>query len=265
MLQVMASASRVAAVGICAVLVVAVAAAGGIARTSWDGCTARSGDVRFRAADGTRLVGHLFGRGPKAIVLAHQSRGDLCQWLWFARREARRGYRALVFDLRNYGQSQHRQNSTRGFGLDVAAAAKFVRSRGARKVFLVGASLGGSAVIAGGADARPQVDGVVSVSGAADLVGAIDAAARLQAPALFLAGRLDTAFADDARRLYSATASGSSSGASTARIWSARAWRPGASSTASSRRTEAAAIGLEESPRLLDPFEGGAGPGDPVA
>jgi pimeloyl-ACP methyl ester carboxylesterase len=207
MMQVMASASRLAAVGICAVLVAAVAAAGGGARTSWDGCTARSGDVRFRAADGTRLVGHLFGRGPKAIVLAHQSRGNLCQWLWFARRAARRGYRAFVFDLRNYGQSQHRQSSTRGFGLDVAAAAKLVRSRGARKVFLVGASLGGSAVVAGGADARPQVDGVVSVSGAADLVGAIDAAARLQAPALFLAGRLDTAFADDARRLYSATAS----------------------------------------------------------
>ena len=105
MLQVMASASRLAAVGICTVLVAAAAAAGGGARTSWDGCTARSGDVRFRAADGTRLVGHLYGRGPKAIALAHQSRGNLCQWLWFARREARRGYRALVFDLRNYGQS----------------------------------------------------------------------------------------------------------------------------------------------------------------
>ena len=190
-----------------AVLVAALAAGGGGARTSWDGCTARSGDVRFRAADGTRLVGHLFGRGPRAIVLAHQSRGDLCQWLWFAKREARRGYRALAFDLRNYGQSQHRQTPARGFGLDVAAAAKFLRSRGARKVFLVGASLGGSAVIAGGADARPPVDGVVSVSGAADLVGAIDSARRLQAPVLFLAGRLDTDFASDARRLYSAAAS----------------------------------------------------------
>ena len=207
MLQVMASAFRVAAVGICAVLVAAVAATGGGARTSWDGCTGRSGDVRFRSADGTRLVGHLFGRGPKAIVFAHQRPGDLCQWLWFAKREARRGYRALVFDLRNYGQSQHRQTLTRGFGQDVAAAAKFVRSRGARKVFLVGASFGGSAVIAGGADARPQVDGVVSVSGAADLVGAIDAAPRLQAPVLLLAGRFDNDFANEARRLYSATAS----------------------------------------------------------
>lgn len=203
----MAWESRLAVAGICAVLVAALAAGGGSARTSWDGCTARSGDVRFRAADGTRLVGHLFGRGPKAIVLAHQSRGNLCQWLWFAKREARRGYRAFVFDLRNYGQSQHRQTSTRGFGLDVAAAAKFVRSRGARKVFLVGASFGGSAVIAGGAEARPPVDGVVSVSGAADLVGAIDAVRRLQAPVLFLAGRFDTAFASDAGRLYSAAAS----------------------------------------------------------
>jgi len=203
----MVLAFRLAAAGIFAGLVAALAAAGGSARTSWDGCTARSGDVRFRAADGTRLVGHLFGRGPKAIVFAHQSPGDLCQWLWFAKREARRGYRAVVFDLRNYGQSQHRQTSTRGFGLDVAAAAKFVRSRGARKVFLVGASFGGSAVIVGGADARPQVDGVVSVSGAADLVGAIEAAARLQSPVLFLAGRLDTGFADDANRLYAATAS----------------------------------------------------------
>ena len=203
----MAFGARLTAAGLCAVVIATLAAGGGSARTSWDGCTAHSGDVRFRSADGTRLVGHLFGRGPKAIVFAHMSPGNLCQWLWFAKRESRRGYRALVFDLRNYGQSQHRQTSTRGFGLDVAAAAKFVRSRGARKVFLVGASFGGSAVVVGGADARPEVNGVVSVSGAADLVGAIDAAGRLHAPVLFLAGRFDTDFASDAGRLYSAAAS----------------------------------------------------------
>lgn len=200
---------RLTAAAICAVLLVAVATAVGSARTSWDGCTARSGDVRFRAADGTRLVGHLFGRAraAKAIVLAHQSPGDLCQWLWFAKREAQRGYRALVFDLRNYGQSQHRQTLSRGFALDVAAAAKLVRGRGARKVFLVGASFGGSAVIVAGANVRPQVDGVVSVSGGADLIGAVDAVPRLHAPVLFLAGQFDPEFASDARRLYSAAGS----------------------------------------------------------
>ncbi len=198
---------RLTVPAMCAVLLAAVAAAGGSARTSWDDCTPRSGDVRFRAADGRHLVGHLFGKGPKGIVLAHQSPGSLCQWLAFAKREARRGYRVLVFDFRNYGQSQHGNTLSRGFGRDVAAGAKLIRARGARKVFLVGASFGGSAVIVAGADARPQVDGVVSVSGAADLVGAIDAAPRLQAPVLFLAGRFDTGFAADAQRLYSAAAS----------------------------------------------------------
>jgi hypothetical protein len=42
---------------------VASTAGTGTAGRAWDGCTARSGDVRFRAADGTRLVGHRFGRG----------------------------------------------------------------------------------------------------------------------------------------------------------------------------------------------------------
>lgn len=199
--------SRLTVAAICAVLLAAVAAVGGSARDTWDTCTPRSGDVRFRAADGRRLVGHLFGKGPKAIVLAHQSPGSLCQWLAFAKRQARRGYRVLVFDFRNYGQSQHGRTLSRGFGLDVAAAAKLVRARGSRAVFLVGASFGGSAVIVAGADARPQVNGVVSVSGAADLLGAIDAAPRLQAPVLFLAGRFDNDFAPDAQRLYSAAAS----------------------------------------------------------
>jgi pimeloyl-ACP methyl ester carboxylesterase len=175
---------------------------------AWDGCTRRSGDVRFRAADGTRLVGHRFGRGRTAIVLAHQSRGNLCQWRTYSRRLARLGYVAFPFDLRNYGQSQTRRyRSGEGPGVDVAAAVRLVRRLGARKVFLVGASLGGSAVLAAGANVQPQVTGVVSVSGAADLARAIESVPRLRAPVLFLAGKYDVSFANDAQRLYDATAS----------------------------------------------------------
>src|SRR5438105_12864691 len=32
-----------------------------------DGCTPRAGDLRFRAADGTRLAGHRFGSGSTAV------------------------------------------------------------------------------------------------------------------------------------------------------------------------------------------------------
>ena len=187
---------------------VALTAGSVTAGRTWDGCTTGSGDVRFRAADGTRLVGHRFGRGRIGIVLAHQRPGNLCQWWSYSKRLAGLGYLAFPFDLRNYGQSQTRRyRSGEGPGVDVAAAVNLVRRLGAKKVFLVGASLGGSAVLAGGATVRPQVDGVVSVSGAADLANAIESVPRLHAPALFLAGKYDVDFAAEAQRLYDATGS----------------------------------------------------------
>jgi len=178
----------------------------GPARSGWDGCTARAGDLRFRAADGTRLVGHRFGRGHTAVVLAHMTPGDMCQWIPYAKRLAKLGYLSLAIDLRNHGQSQRRSIGVdRGYGLDVAASARLVRKLGATKVFLIGASIGGSAVLAGGT--RAPVDGVISVSGAADLADAIDLVPQLRAPVLFLAGKYDVDFANDAKRLYEATGS----------------------------------------------------------
>ena len=180
----------------------------GTASRAWDGCTGRVGDVRFRAADGTRLVGHRFGRSRTVVVLAHEFRGNLCDWASYGRRLARLGVEAFAFDFRNWGQSQTRPyRSGQAQGADVAAAVRLVRAQGAKRVFLVGASLGGSAVLAAGASVRPKVDGVVSVSGAADLAGALASVPRLEAPVLFLAGRYDTDFAADAQRLYDAAAS----------------------------------------------------------
>lgn len=175
---------------------------------SWDGCTPRVGDVRFTAADGTRLVGHRFGSGRTAVVLAHETRGSLCQWVAYAKRLASLGYLAFPFDFRNYGDSQDRAYpANQRWGGDVAAAVKAVRARGASKVFVIGASLGGSAAVQAAANIRPQLAGVISVSGAADLAGAIAAARRLRVSVLYLAGALDKPFDEDARRLFDATAS----------------------------------------------------------
>jgi pimeloyl-ACP methyl ester carboxylesterase len=163
--------------------------------------------VRFRAADGTRLVGARYGRGTTAVVLAHQSDGTLCAWQPYARRLAAEGYLAFPFDFRNYGESQHRRYpaSDRLAG-DVVAAARAVRALGATHVFLVGASMGGTAVVVAAANARPPVAGVVSVSGAANYgrIDAVAAARRLAVPALFMAGEGDVDFANDARTLYAA-------------------------------------------------------------
>ena len=73
--------ARRVAVLVVAVAVPAAAAGGGSAGRAWDNCTPQQGDLRFQASDGTRLVGHKFGSGRVAVVLAHESRGWLCDWV----------------------------------------------------------------------------------------------------------------------------------------------------------------------------------------
>jgi pimeloyl-ACP methyl ester carboxylesterase len=181
-------------------------ARGAGATARWDSCTPKQGDLTFRAADGTKLAGHRFGNGKVAVVLAHQSDGDLCGWVPYAKRLAQLGYLALAFDFRNAGASQARGYPANiRYGGDAIAAVKEARALGATKVFVVGASLGGSAALQAATNARPQVDGVISVSGAADLSNAIASVPHLRAPVLYLAGTGDVDFANDARRLYRAT------------------------------------------------------------
>jgi pimeloyl-ACP methyl ester carboxylesterase len=169
----------------------------------------KKGELRFRAADGTRLAGHRFGRGTTAVVLAHQSNGNVCQWAPYARRLASLGYLAIAFDFRGYGDSQYRRYAaSRRLAGDVSAAVKVARTLGAKKVVLVGASLGGFAVVVAGANTRPPVDGVISLSGPANYgeIDTVAAAKRLQVPVLYIAGDDDDGFTEDARTLFQATA-----------------------------------------------------------
>jgi len=197
---------RSAALGALALLIVLVS--GAAASDAYAPC-ARGKDLHFRAADKTRLVGHRFGRGTTAVVLAHQSRGNVCQWAPYARRLASLGFMAIAFDFRGNGESQERPYpASRRLAGDVAAAVKVARSLGARKVVLVGASLGGSAVLVAAPNIRPAVQGVVSLSAPADFgvgLDALSAVKRLDVPARYAAAETDPPFADDARALYDAT------------------------------------------------------------
>ncbi len=166
----------------------------------------RSTPVTFRTADGVRLAGNILGRGPTGVVLAHTTSADRCQWLPFARELAKKGYRALVFDMRGYGASSGITNTSPD--VDVVAAAGELHRRGAKKIVLMGASMGGTGVVAAAPRIRPAVKGVVELSaptgfGSADALGA---AKRLKAPALFVAGRDDGDFAAATRALYQAAA-----------------------------------------------------------
>jgi pimeloyl-ACP methyl ester carboxylesterase len=195
-----------------AVVVTLIAVLGGAAtppRAAAHPCT-NTGTIRFRAADGTKLAGHRFGRGTTAIVFAHQSRGNACQWMPYARRLARQGYLTIAFDFRGYGDSQRRSGAAMlRLPADVTAAARLGRSLGATRVVLVGASMGGTAVVVAAANARPAVDGVVALSAPSGFgrMDGIAAARRLQMPILYVAGDKDDGFADESRALYDATTS----------------------------------------------------------
>ena len=171
---------------------------------------AKRGGVTFRAADGLRLAGHRFGRGTTAVIFAHEARGGACQWIPHARAFARRGYLTIAFDFRGYGRSQTpKRGAWSRLPADVIAAAKLSRRLGAKKVVLVGASMGGTAVVVAAANVRAVVDGVVSVSapGSYGRMDGLSAARKLQMPALYLVGEGDEGFVEQTRLLYEATSS----------------------------------------------------------
>ncbi len=61
--------------------------------------------VAFEATDGTPLRGHLFGKGPTGVILAHMYPADQKSWFPLARKLAEEGYLAMTFDFRGYGES----------------------------------------------------------------------------------------------------------------------------------------------------------------
>ena len=152
--------------------------------------------VRFAASDGVRLSGAVVGSGPIGAVLIHEYPRDLCGWWPYARYLSRRGVRALAFDLRCFGDSPC--PSGRGHAVaDVAGAMAELRRRGARRVALVGASMGGAIAVVAAAQLHPAA--VVDLSGERDTTGltpgidadAAAAAHGVTAPALFAVARED--------------------------------------------------------------------------
>jgi pimeloyl-ACP methyl ester carboxylesterase len=144
------------------------------------------------------------GTGRVAVVLAHQSSGSLCQWWPYARTLAAR-FRVVAFDFDGAGASPSGDSNYPG---EVAAAAKWARQHGSRRVVMMGASMGGTAVMVAAAHLGTTVSGVIDLSGPADFAGmnALGAARRVHIPALFAYGTLDLGFAADVRHVRAATA-----------------------------------------------------------
>jgi Alpha/beta hydrolase family len=113
--------------------------------------------------DGVRLYAIEAGRGSATIVLAHPGGEDLCGWLLYMATLVRAGVRVLAFDFRGWGHSDRPTRNPLALGDDQEAAVAHARAAGAGHVFLLGASMGGAAVVQN--TAGLPVDGRISLSG----------------------------------------------------------------------------------------------------
>src|SRR5262245_61843956 len=93
---------------------------------------------------GNRLAALSVGTGRVAVILAHQVAGSLCQWWPYGRTLAAAGFRVVAFDFDGFGASPPGNNDYPG---EVAAAARWARHAGAKKIILIGGSMGGTAVM----------------------------------------------------------------------------------------------------------------------
>ena len=153
-----------------------------------------------------RMTALSVGTGRVAVILAHQVSGSLCQWWPYGRTLAAAGLRVVAFDFDGDGASPPGDGNYPG---EVVAAARWARQAGARKIILMGGSMGGTAVMVAAAHLGASITGVIDLSGPAVFAGmnALAAAKHVRVPVLFGYGVKDSAFAIDVRQVRAATAS----------------------------------------------------------
>ena len=118
-------------------------------------------EVSFATGDGGEIHALLYAAGEHAVVLAHGRAFDKESWDPLAKTLAARGLTVLSIDFRGYGRSKAGAHP-RALHEDVLGAIRYLRKRGARRVSLVGASMGGAAVSAAAAEvAEGQIDRVI--------------------------------------------------------------------------------------------------------
>ncbi|MCL5073643.1 MAG: alpha/beta fold hydrolase [Actinobacteria bacterium] len=166
--------------------------------------TIKNGEVTFLTEDGIELNGNVFGQGKKWVILSHMYPTDQTSWFDFARDLAQKGYTALTFDFRGYGKSKGDKEDIPNIDKDIKAAISFVRQYDYEKLFLVGASMGGTVSIVVAAE-DTAISGVVSLA-SPDKMGndfdALSVVSKLKMPKIFISAKGDDYHAESANRLY---------------------------------------------------------------
>src|SRR5208337_757399 len=187
--------------GVLALIVIIVVAAGCFAPNPTRKPQDLGGEhVSFTTSDGVLLRGHLYGKGPTGVILAHMYPADQSDWTDFAQVLAAHGYQALTFDFRGFTESEG-TSGTEFADTDLLAAYNFLRPRVSR-IFIAGASLGAEAAIL--VAAREDVAGIICISTPTSFGGleVTDPIRHVRAPILFVTSADDSLVRGQPEILY---------------------------------------------------------------
>jgi dienelactone hydrolase len=168
--------------------------------------------VAFETSDGVRLEGRLFGPEDSSagVVVAHGLSLDQSSWFTFADRLGDAGYRVLTFNFRGYcpGGDLGCSGGDKDIASapdDLVAAVDEIRSQGARRVGVLGSSMGGTATLVVAASLGDDLDALVALSAPTQIEGLAagpEVLETITAAKLFLAGNEDGTAADAAETFY---------------------------------------------------------------
>jgi dienelactone hydrolase len=125
------------------------------------------------SSEGETLTAELYGALPaqRVVVLCHGASWDASGWRDIAPRFVARGVPALAINFRGFGGStgktgkvgsEPRSSSVWTTVTDLAVAKAWLKQQGAKEIALVGASMGGHAVL--GSSFERDIECVVSIS-----------------------------------------------------------------------------------------------------
>jgi pimeloyl-ACP methyl ester carboxylesterase len=171
-----------------------------------------SSPVTFRTSSGVKLDGRLFGPddATAGVVLAHGLSLDQSSWFTFADRLGDAGYRVLTFDFRGYcpGGDRGCSGGEKDVGStpdDVSAAVEELRSTGARRVAILGSSMGGTATLVASASLGDRIEAIVALSAPTQietLAAGAEVIQGITAAKLFVAGTGDGTAAQAAATFF---------------------------------------------------------------
>jgi alpha/beta superfamily hydrolase len=165
----------------------------------------KEGEVTFMTEDNIELNGNIFGSGSKWVILSHMYPTDQTSWFEFAEMLIieKEGYSVLTYDFRGYGKSGGSKDVSK-VDIDLAAALEYIKQYDPELIYLMGASMGGTASLVVASKTTETLDGIISFSSPDEFEGisAINVVGDIVPAKLFIASQGDEDATRSATEMY---------------------------------------------------------------